>query len=172
MKKGKKEQTVNNPHDAVFRSSFRDLEVAENFFRYCLPEKLRKHIDFKTLEITDGTYVDEKLKDRHSDIVYKIKIQGFPAFLYFLFEHQSKPDPMMLFRLVCYAVNLLKEYVDQHPKTRILPIVMPLVLYHGKEKWTCPMHFREMFVDEKYKNAPWYKNFPCLSRILPINCMI
>ncbi len=65
--------------------------------------------------------MDEKLRDKHSDIVYRTKIKGLPAFLYILFEHQSSPDPLMVFRLLCYMVNLWKEYRDQHPKSRKLP---------------------------------------------------
>ena len=66
MKKEKNEQIVYNPHDAVFRATFRDLKAAKNYFRHHLPKELTRHIDFRTLKIMDGTYVDEKLKDRHS----------------------------------------------------------------------------------------------------------
>ena len=141
------EQPVNNPHDAVFRSAFRDREVAESFFRHYLPENIVRHIDFALLEITDGSYVDEKLKDKHADIVYKTRIKDATAFLYVLFEHQSAPDPMMAFRLLCYMVNLWKAYLDQHPAERQLPFIIPMVLYHGARKWDSPEHFREMFAE-------------------------
>jgi predicted transposase YdaD len=108
--------------------------------------------------------VDEKLKDKHSDIVYKTRINGLTAFLYLLFEHQSTPDPMMVFRLLCYMVNLWKEYTDQHSDELRLPFVMPVVLYHGTKKWTSPMHFSEMFRDkkdrkEKAEYSAWHKGF-------------
>lgn len=143
---------VNNPHDAVFRAAFRKKEVAGAFFRHWLPENIRKHMNFDTLEITDATYVDEKLRDKHSDIVYKAKMKRRTVFLYLLFEHQSSPDPVMVFRVLCYMVNLWKEYRDQHPKTKKLPMIVPLVLYHGKRKWKAPVQFREMI-------RGYHKNF-------------
>ena len=129
------EKSVNNPHDAAFKSAFQKRELAESFFRNYLPERIRRHIDFTHLEITNKSYVDEKLREKHSDIVYKTKINGQPAFLYILFEHQTSPDPVMVFRLLCYIVNIWKEHIDQNPKEKCLPVIFPAVLYHGKRKW-------------------------------------
>ncbi|MGE0082881.1 MAG: Rpn family recombination-promoting nuclease/putative transposase [Desulfococcaceae bacterium] len=70
------EQSVNNPHDAAFKSAFQKKDVAVSFFQNYLPEEIRRHTDFDSLEITDRSYVDEKLRDRHSDIVYRTKIKG------------------------------------------------------------------------------------------------
>ncbi len=144
MKSSETETVVSNPHDAIFRKTFRKIEVAKSFFRNHLPEDIRRHIDFDHLEITDGTYVDEKLRDKHSDIVYRTKIRGQAAFLYILFEHQSSPDPVMVFRLLCYMVNLWREYRDQNPKAKKLPVIIPIVLYHGQEKWNSPLSFSGM----------------------------
>ena len=132
------EKSVNSPHNAAFTAAFRKILVARGFFESYLPDRIRRHIDFDHLEITDGTYVDEKLRDKHSDIVYRTKIKGRDAFLYILFEHQSTPDPMMVFRLLCYMVNIWKEYLDQNPDAKCLPVIFPAVLYHGKKKWKSP----------------------------------
>ncbi|MEZ4526181.1 MAG: Rpn family recombination-promoting nuclease/putative transposase [Desulfobacterales bacterium] len=105
------EKSVNNPHNAAFTAAFRKILVARGFFESYFSENIRKHIDFDSLEITDGSYVDEKLRDKHSDIVYRTKIKGLDAFLYILFEHQSTPDPMMVFRLLCCMVNIWKEWL-------------------------------------------------------------
>jgi predicted transposase/invertase (TIGR01784 family) len=75
------EKSVNNPHDAAFKSAFKKLTVAWGFFQSYLPERIRRNIDFDSLEIRDGSYVDEKLKEKHSDIVYKAKFRNSDAFL-------------------------------------------------------------------------------------------
>lgn len=155
------EKSVKNPHDAAFKAAFRKKELAADFFRTYLPENIRRHIDFDSLEITEGCYVDEKLRDQHSDIVYKTKIRGMEVFLYILFEHQSSPDPVMIFRLLCYMVNLWKEYREQHPKSKKLPVIIPLVLYHGKKKWNSPLHFREMFKGYKKDFSLFVPDFTC-----------
>ncbi|MEZ4528363.1 MAG: Rpn family recombination-promoting nuclease/putative transposase [Desulfobacterales bacterium] len=65
-------------------------------------------------------------------------MKGRDAFLYILFEHQSTPDPMMVFRLLCCMVNIWKEWLDQNPDAKCLPVIFPAVLYHGKKKWKSP----------------------------------
>lgn len=146
------ENFVNNPHDAAFRSAFQKKELATDFFRHNLPKEILKLIDFRTLKINRGSYVDEKLRDRHSDIVYRAKLRGKTSFLYILFEHQSTPDRRMAFRLLCYMINLWKEYFDQNPDAEHLPTIIPLVLYHGKAKWNVHRSLSGMFeADESLK---------------------
>ena len=143
---GTTERSINNPHDAAFKSAFRKKELAVSLFRNYLPEKIARAIDFDHLEIDSGSYVDEKLRDRHSDIVYRTRIKrnGLEAILYLLFEHQSTPDPRIVFRLLCYMINIWKAYEDQHPDEKKLPIILPVVLYHGKRRWDAHMRMAEM----------------------------
>ena len=129
---------VKNPHDAAFKAAFEKRELAESFFRHYFPQQIVGQIDFRYLKFANRSYVDEKLKDKHSDIVYQTKIRGKTAFLYLLFEHQSTPDFWMIFRLLCYMTNLWREFIDQNPGAKQLPVILPVVLYHGKRKWNCP----------------------------------
>jgi len=133
-----------SPHDAAFKSAFQRKELACDFFRHYLPENIAKHINFDRLELVNKSYVDEKLKEKHSDIVYKTEISGKTALLYILFEHQSRSDFRMAFRLLCYMANIWKEYLDQNPGAKKLPVIIPTVLYHGRRKWTAPLKFSEI----------------------------
>ncbi len=135
----KTEKPVYNPHDEAFKLAFRKLLLAISFFRNYLPGKIVKHIDFKKLEITNQSFVDEKLREKHSDIVYKTISKGRPCFLYIIFEHQSTPEYWMAYRLFGYIDSLWKEFRDQNPKAKNLPVVFTLVLYHGKKEWDSPM---------------------------------
>ncbi|MDM8537933.1 Rpn family recombination-promoting nuclease/putative transposase [Desulfobacterales bacterium HSG17] len=129
------EKSVNTPHDAIIKAILEKIELAKSFFQTYFPKEIVKNIDFDRLELSNKSYVDEKLKEKHSDIVYKTKFKGLDAFLYILFEHQSKSDPMMVFRLLCYMVNIWKEYLDQNPDAKCLPVIFPAVLYNGKTGW-------------------------------------
>jgi len=138
------QQTTEKPHNAAFTAAFQKTDLAESFFRNYLPPEIVRHIDFDHLEYCNKTYVDEKLIDKHSDVVYRTRFSGKDGFLYLLFEHQSTPDPMMAFRLLCYMVNIWKEYIDQNPHENRLPMIVPLVLYHGKRKWNSSIQFSDM----------------------------
>ena len=151
------EKSVSNPHDAAFKSAFRNRELAQAFFEAYLPAKIVRHIDFSVLETDNKSYVDEFFRDSHSDIVYRTRLRDRAAFLYLLFEHQSTPDHRMPFRLLCYMVNLWKDYEAQHPGTKHLPVIFPAVLYHGRRKWNAPLSFGDMI---KGNNRDFRKFIP------------
>ncbi|WP_339058492.1 Rpn family recombination-promoting nuclease/putative transposase [Candidatus Regiella endosymbiont of Tuberolachnus salignus] len=53
------------------------------------------------------------------------------GYIYLAAEHQSSDDEMMAFRILCYVVELMNNHLKQGHKK--LPIVLPLVLYHGEK---------------------------------------
>jgi len=42
------------------------------------------------------------------------------------------------------VTNLRREFIDQNPKTKELPVILPAVLYHGKRDWNCPRSLAEI----------------------------
>lgn len=142
------EKSISAPHDAAFKAAFHKRELAKHFFRHYFPEEIVERIDFSHLEIRNQSYVDEKLRDKHSDIVYQTRIRGKTPFLYLLFEHQSTPDYWMVFRLLCYMTNLWREFMEQNPNAKQLPVVLPAVLYRGKKPWNAPRNLFEIVEDD------------------------
>ena len=96
---------------------------------------LVSRIDWSTLQVTDGHYVDEELATRQSDLLYTAKLDGHPVGLYLLFEHQSTPDPLMAFRLLRYMVRIWDRWLGDHPSARTLPVIVPVVLAHAEDGW-------------------------------------
>ncbi len=140
----KSEKTAATPHDAAFKAAFQKKALAKSFFRHYFPERIVSRIDFRYLKLSNRSYVDEKFREMHSDIVYQTRIRGSITFLYILFEHQSRPDHWIVFRLLCYMVNLWREFIEQNPKAKTLPVILPVVLYRGKQNWNCPRSFGEL----------------------------
>lgn len=138
------EKSSKTPHDTAFRLAFQKKELAESFFRNYLPKEIARLIDFRTLKTVNKSFVDERFRQSHSDMVYEARMRGKTVFFYILFEHQSSPDRRMPFRILCYMVNFWKDYEAQHPDENSLPLVFPAVLYHGKPKWNSPLRLREM----------------------------
>ena len=57
-------------------------------------------LDFATLAVYPGSFVDEELQHTHSDLLYAVRTRtGEGGLVYVLFEHQSSPDATMPFRL-------------------------------------------------------------------------
>jgi hypothetical protein len=65
---------------------------------------------------------------------------GRQAFVYCLIEHKGRPAPRRS-QLLRYLVRVW-ERLDRAARHRgLLPPVLPMVVYHGKPKWTTPLRF-------------------------------
>ena len=83
-------------HDAFFKEMLSRPEHAASLLQQILPARVAARIQFDSLAPCAGSYVDEALKERHSDLLFSVPINGRPALIYILFEHQSlagiRPD--------------------------------------------------------------------------------
>ena len=122
-------------HDHFFRMAMSDKRVAREFFEMHLPENLRKIVDLNTLELQSGTYIDDMRKESIADMLYKTVIEGHEAYLYLVVDHQSRPDELMPFRVLKYVCNIIDQYLKNTDSKRI-PLILPLVVYHGLQHWT------------------------------------
>ncbi|NLH36654.1 MAG: Rpn family recombination-promoting nuclease/putative transposase [Thermotogaceae bacterium] len=73
------------------------------------------------------------LAHNFTDMLYKTRINGEDGYIYFLFEHKSYQDPLVILQLLKYIVRIWEEKYDR--KANRLPIVIPMVIYHGESKW-------------------------------------
>ena len=111
------------PHDSVFKSVFSQVEHAAGILRAVLPPELVKHIDFATLALCSGSFVDEALKERYTDLLFSALIGGRRALFYFLIEHQSTQDDLMGFRLLRYEVRIWERWLNENPNAKRLPAI-------------------------------------------------
>jgi predicted transposase/invertase (TIGR01784 family) len=63
--------------------------------------------------------------------------------MYLLFEHQSTADRTMPFRLLRYMTRIWERFAKDAPGER-LPVIIPLVLYHGERAWMGTTQFRDL----------------------------
>jgi predicted transposase/invertase (TIGR01784 family) len=133
-----------NPHDAIINYAFSKPDTAAGELRSVLPPALVDALDFDTLKLEPGSFVDEALAGHHTDLLYAVELEGREAFIYVLFEHQSTVDPLMPFRMLRYTCRVWERWVAAHPNAKRLPAVVPVVLYHGRRRWTAARRLREI----------------------------
>lgn len=133
------------PHDALFKAIFRQPEHARPILRAVLPPPLVRHLRFDTLRLVSGSFVDEQLQDRHADLVFTVEVTGAPGLLYILFEHQSTPDPLMPWRLYRYEGDVWNGYLEENAQVTRIPLIIPVVLYHGATPWRAPRSLRDVY---------------------------
>ncbi len=133
------------PHDALFKSAFSKLRHARGLLRSLVPEPLARRIAWPTLRLESGIAVgDEDLDEQRMDLVYSARAGKRHVLIYVLAEHQSKVDPWMAFRLLCYLVAIWKGHRAEHPRARKLPAILPIVVHHSATGWTAPVAFEEL----------------------------
>ncbi|EYF08398.1 Rpn family recombination-promoting nuclease/putative transposase [Chondromyces apiculatus] len=132
------------PHDGLFQFTFGKVEHAAPALKAVLPGALAAQIDFSTLRLERGHFVDPKLEERRSDLLFSATMGGRRGLIYLLFEHQSYVDPRMLLRILEYMTRIWRAYLEQHPEVKRLPVVLPVVLHHSKSGWRAARRFEEL----------------------------
>ncbi len=132
-------------HDALFKAVFSDPHHAAGALRSALPALIVARIDWSTLALEPGSFVDETLHDRHADLLFSANLAGRRALLYLLYEHQSAPHPLMPFRLLVYVVRILEGWLKESPTAARLPAVLPVVLHHGDGGWTAARALEDLY---------------------------
>lgn len=154
---------VQRPHDRLFRGVFSDPEEAESFLRAHLPPALVERLDWSTLALTETSFVDDVLAESESDLLYTVQMRatGEPLYLYLLFEHQSKPDKWMRFRLLKYMCRIWDESFKEHPDQALLRPIVPLVFYQGESRWRYSTEFADLFAEDAqgYDFLPRFTHF-------------
>ena len=138
---------LGKPNDKFFKEAFTKKETARSFIREYLPVPLQQQCDLKSLEILKDSFIDKELSEHFSDLLYRIKISGKSAYLYLLFEHKSYLDTWVGFQLLRNMVKIWELYRKQHKQTSKLPVILPLVIYHGQEKWKIENSIVPLFED-------------------------
>ena len=135
---------IPNPHDLIFKAVFGQPEHARGTLRTILPAALAEALDWSTLTLQPGSFVDAALSHQHTDLLYSASWRGGDeALVYLLFEHQSKPptEGLMAERLLSYQVRIWDRWRVDHPKAKRLPMILPIVMYHGTTAWSEPRSF-------------------------------
>ncbi|HEY0138976.1 MAG TPA: Rpn family recombination-promoting nuclease/putative transposase [Nannocystis sp.] len=131
------------PHDALFKATFSQVERAADELRHVLPPELLARVDLASLSLESGSFVDEALRERHTDLLFSLRLDGRDARIYLLFEHQSGPDSWMPLRLLRYMLRIWEGCVAAG--ATLLPVVIPVVLHHGDAGWRAPTRFEALF---------------------------
>ena len=137
---------TSTPHDALFKAIFGQPEHAAAELQHILPGQLVARIDWSSLTLQPGSYVDEELAEQHTDLLFSATVRpsGAPLLVYVLFEHQSTVQPTMALRLLAYMVRIWTRHAEAQPHMP-LPLIVPAVLAQVSGGWTAPTRFADLF---------------------------
>jgi predicted transposase/invertase (TIGR01784 family) len=135
---------IHNPHDKLFKDVLGERDNAASFLKSNLPDSLVTHLDFESLTVLQASFIDAQFVQSEADLLISVPMAGAPGFVYILLEHQSSPDPLMLLRLLSYMVRVWRRYARENTEARRLPVIVPLVLFHGPKGWAGPLDFQSL----------------------------
>ena len=127
----KNKPAIEKEHDKIIKRVFTSKKEASRFIR----KTLKIDVKAKDLELVQNSFVTVELKYREADIVYKIKGTN----VVILIEHQTRVDKKMPYRILNYQIEIMRANEGEEEC-----LVIPIVLYTGKEKWTAKRYIREI----------------------------
>lgn len=137
----------NRPHDKVFRRTFRRVAHARGVLRQLVGKDIAQQLDWRSLRVEPGTYVEEALRDMMSDLLFSVRFRGSGrrALVYLLWDHQRQPDRMMPLRLHNYGGRALYDYTQRKDAIPgYVPTLVPLLVYQGPGDWPGPYLLSEL----------------------------
>ena len=138
-RRGADRKAPRNVHDSYFRALLEEPERAADFLRCHLPADIVCLLADEPPELQDGTFVDDDLRNRQSDRLFRVKLQS-GDYIFVIVEHASSVDPDMVYRLQRYRQRIWdRERAEPDAKPGRLTPILALVVYHGKARWTAPL---------------------------------
>ncbi|GGG04859.1 MULTISPECIES: Rpn family recombination-promoting nuclease/putative transposase [Cysteiniphilum] len=132
-----KKKDLNKPkYDEFVKFNLEQRDIAEQLIRQVLPQELSNLAEFDKMQLEPSEHIDPELRKLISDVLWSIPIKGKKAYIYLLIEHESglKGHDLLPFRFHKYVIRIMEKHLAKGNDK--LPIVMPILLYHGtKEKY-------------------------------------
>ena len=141
-------------HDRMFTSVFQRVDNVKALLQKVLPEKIKKRIDFSSIEIDNTDYVSKEFNEYFSDIVIKAKMKTntgkkIPTDICFILEHKTEGRIRIFIQVLKYMVEEWQKDINEK---RPLRIIIPIVFYHGEKDWNVPQSFVDQFdVEDEVK---------------------
>ena len=165
MPKSPREEASPQPHDALFQWTFSQREHGAGLLKAALPPALASAVDFSTLRVEKGSFVDRALRSRHSDLVLSARMRGEPVYFYALIEQQRRVEALMVLRILVYMTRLWEQLVRDRPRMKVLPPIIPILLHHSDTGWTAATAFQDVVAaEESVRSAlrPYIPHFELL----------
>ncbi len=135
-------------HDALFRLLVSDPARAGQVLRDFLPPDAAGRLDPGHPPVhVEGTAIDAEGGRTQADAIFRVRLKGKneEALVYALLEHKAQTDPRTPLQLLRYMLRLwIGEMDSGNAADGRLPLIIPVVFYHGRGRWSAPMSVQDM----------------------------
>jgi len=114
-------------HDKFFKQVFSHKPEMQDLILNSFPKNIVENLDFDTLELDRDSYIDDKLKEHFSDLVYHCNYKGkIKIKIAMLFEHKSKKPDYPHIQILNYITKVWSISIKQ---TKEPIFVLPIIFY-------------------------------------------
>ena len=136
-------------HDPAYKQFFTRPRMVRDLLDGFAARGWSETLDFETLTPMPASYVGRDLRQRHGDLVWRIRFQD-RGWLYvlLLLEFQATVDAAMSVRMLSYTALLYERLVADGVLRahKSLPPVLPVVIYNGRSAWTAAVEMSDLVV--------------------------
>ena len=152
-------EPAQNPHDAYWKAVLGQEALADVILRERLPPEIVSRLTAEPPRPVPGHFIDEQLKPHLSDLLYELRLTtGDSVLLYALIEHKSSPDALTPLQLLRYMTRIWSKR-GRERRGAPLPVIIPVVFYHGSQSWNVPPDFAGLFGDVPELLRPYVPDF-------------
>ncbi|MCP4605267.1 MAG: Rpn family recombination-promoting nuclease/putative transposase, partial [Proteobacteria bacterium] len=133
-------------YDRGYKLLFSSPEMVRDLLLGFVREDWVAKLDFNSLEKVAGSYISDDLRERHDDVIWRVRFADKWLYLYILLEFQSTEDIHMSVRVLTYLGLLYQDLIrgKQFTPSGKLPPVLPIVLYNGDKRWSAAEEVSEL----------------------------
>ena len=148
---------TNTPYDTLFRTAFEKPETAKELTLLLVPQTHAGRLAGARVTVEPESLVDDQARTHRTDLLLEFtwpprtagKSATRSAYVYVLYEHKSYRYRWVTVQLLRYMATIWQRLVtegEQHHDA-VLPEILPVVLYHGEERWDAPLQFAELIAN-------------------------
>ena len=140
----RKNDEIKDFYDRSYKKLFSHKGFVKQLLQGFVRLKWVERVDFDKITLEPVSFIDRLFKKKEADIIWKLPLkEGSEIYLYLLLEFQSAVDQTMALRFASYILNFYAERIAKE-KNKRLPVVFPLLLYNGKQRWNAARSLQEM----------------------------
>lgn len=142
---------TNDFYHQLMQNVLQDKKEATKFINQFIEP--RKQITEEELIRYTNRRVNQQHREKEIDLIYRLKDQD----LFFVIEHQSTIDNNIPYKMLNCCLDIMQDWHRNRKikKTTNYPIVVPIVIYTGNQKWKITKQYKERkisdYVFERYQ---------------------
>ncbi len=154
LAEGREEYTLEDTkkryfYDKLVKNILKDKKELTKFINQFIAPRQEVKED-ELVEYTNN-YIAKKYQKREIELIYKLKNQE----IFFLIEHQSSIDESVSYRILNYCIDIIQEWTRNKKRNKVkgCPIVVPIIIYTGKQTWRAPRKNKEVQTNYLYEKC-------------------